>query len=592
VAIVVLTACFPQNRVLFLVSLALWGGACAFVSTVVRNFAAYAAALAGYTAVIIASDQLGSVGGLNGDAFMLAITRVTEIGIGIVSAGIVLAGTDMGGARRRLATLIAGLAAGIMTKFTATLQAAGPNLPDMQPIRRDFIRRVIALDPIIDQAVGESSEIRYHSPVLQQAVAGLFSALSGWRTIANHLVSLPDDQARVEAAIVLQSVSSELMSLLDQSEPACWAADPLGLHRICEAGIHKLNALHVETPSLRLIADQTAEALGGVADALNGLTLLNADPAIPAPASHDVFHLYVPDWVPALVNAVRSFTTILAVSAFWMVTGWPGGAGAITWAAISSLLFAARADAAYVSAKGFATGTCIAAVAAAVTNFAVLPNLETFIAFSLAIGLWLVPSGSVAKRWSSLAFTCMTLNFVPLLAPANRMSYDTVQFYNAALAVVSGAGMAALFFCLIPPLTPALRTRRLLALTLRDLRHLASERTFNDWVGHIHSRLSAMPAAATPLQRAQVLAALSLGTEILRLSSIGPRLGIGADLSRALTAIAQGRSAIAIAELQHLDEGVAGFVVAPAALQARGSIIVISGVLNQHAAYFDGEDQT
>src|SRR5436190_7396696 len=65
VAIVVLTACFPQDSCLFLVSLALWGSACAFVATILRNYAAYAAALAGYTALIIASDQLGAVGGLN-----------------------------------------------------------------------------------------------------------------------------------------------------------------------------------------------------------------------------------------------------------------------------------------------------------------------------------------------------------------------------------------------------------------------------------------------------------------------------------------------------------------------------------------------
>jgi uncharacterized membrane protein YccC len=186
----------------------------------------------------------------------------------------------------------------------------------------------------------------------------------------------------------------------------------------------------------------------------------------------------------------------------------------------------------------------------------------------------------------------MAVNFVPVLAPANQMSYDTVQFYNAALAILSGAGMAALFFCLIPPLSPTFRTRRLVALTLRDLRQLASERTFNDWAGHVYSRLSAMPAEATPLQRAQVLAALSLGTEILRLSSIGPRLGIGADLSGAFTAVAQSRSAIAIAVLQHLDKELASFVVDSAALQARGSISAISEVLNRHAAYFDGGSQT
>ena len=57
VAVVVLTACFPQARAPFLVALALWGAACTFVATLLHNFAAYAAALAGYTAVIIAADQ-------------------------------------------------------------------------------------------------------------------------------------------------------------------------------------------------------------------------------------------------------------------------------------------------------------------------------------------------------------------------------------------------------------------------------------------------------------------------------------------------------------------------------------------------------
>ena len=45
--IVVLTACFPQDRALFLGSVALWGAACALVATILRNFAAYSAALAG-----------------------------------------------------------------------------------------------------------------------------------------------------------------------------------------------------------------------------------------------------------------------------------------------------------------------------------------------------------------------------------------------------------------------------------------------------------------------------------------------------------------------------------------------------------------
>jgi uncharacterized membrane protein YccC len=40
VVIVVLTAVFPQNRFGFLVGLALWGGGCALVATLLGNFAA------------------------------------------------------------------------------------------------------------------------------------------------------------------------------------------------------------------------------------------------------------------------------------------------------------------------------------------------------------------------------------------------------------------------------------------------------------------------------------------------------------------------------------------------------------------------
>src|SRR5580704_11209533 len=152
VAIVLLTAAFPQDRGPFLIGLALWGAGCALVATQLRNFASYAAALAGYTAAIIASDQLGATGGPNGQAFMLAITRVSEIWIGIACAGIVLAGTDRGGAPRRLAALLAGLSAEIASRFAATLARTGPAFAELQLLRRELLRRVITLDPTIDEA--------------------------------------------------------------------------------------------------------------------------------------------------------------------------------------------------------------------------------------------------------------------------------------------------------------------------------------------------------------------------------------------------------------------------------------------------------
>src|SRR5262249_62064605 len=137
VGLVVLPVCFALGRGFFLIGLALWGGAGALVATLLRNFAAYAAPLAGYPAAIIASDQLGSTGGPNGDAFMLAIWRVSEIWLGIVCAGIVLAGTDFGGAHRRLAGIFAAVSAEIAARFGSTLALAGSTSSDtQQPHRR------------------------------------------------------------------------------------------------------------------------------------------------------------------------------------------------------------------------------------------------------------------------------------------------------------------------------------------------------------------------------------------------------------------------------------------------------------------------
>src|ERR1700756_3658330 len=75
VVIVVLTACFPQDRVGYLASLALFCALCAFAATVLRNFASYAAALAGTTAAIIAAANLGATGGARPPSFFVAIRR-------------------------------------------------------------------------------------------------------------------------------------------------------------------------------------------------------------------------------------------------------------------------------------------------------------------------------------------------------------------------------------------------------------------------------------------------------------------------------------------------------------------------------------
>jgi uncharacterized membrane protein YccC len=243
----------------------------------------------------------------------------------------------------------------------------------------------------------------------------------------------------------------------------------------------------------------------------------------------------------------------------------------------------------------FMVGVALSAVFAAIVEFAVLPGVATFAGFGLAIGLVLVPAGALmAQPWQTVMFVGLTANFIPLLAPANQMSYDTQQFYNGALAIVAGVGVAALVFRLLPPLSPAQRSRRLLALTLWDLRHLTTgpiPRTANAWEGLVYSRLSALPEKAEPLQRAQILAALSVGTGIIRLCRVAHRFDQDVELDAALDALAKGNSSAAAERLARLDQRLAALPNtnpgARARLRARSSILAMSEALAQHAAYFD-----
>jgi len=367
-------------------------------------------------------------------------------------------------------------------------------------------------------------------------------------------------------------------------------ADPTRLLQACDAAARRLAALQASAPSLRLLADQTGEAIAGISQALNGLALLIADPARPVARDRGTRRLRIPDWLPPLVNAGRAFVVIGAVAIFWIVTEWPNGAVAMTFAAIIVTLFAPRADQAYTTAIGFMIGSLLTVAICATLKFAILPNVETFATFALIIGFVLVPVGTfLALQWRPAIFTGIVTPFIPVLAPANPMIYDTQQFYNAALAILAGVGAGAFSFRLLPPLSPAFRARRLLALTLRDLRRLATGRipdTLTDWQGRMYGRFAVLPDQAQPLQRSQLMAAFSVGAAIIQLRHTCRRLDLSGGLDAALEAVGRGNCAMATAEIAALDTVLVSSPGA-AALRARGLLLALSQALTQHSSYFE-----
>ena len=590
VAIVVLAAFVRQDRAGFLIGLAIWCAASAFVATLLRNFAAYAAALAGYTAAIIAIDTLGPVGSTSGLAFMFAVNRSIEICIGIVCAGIVLALTDLGHSRRKLATEFAALSTAIMDGFADCFVAAGASLQRYQARRRELLRRVIALDPVINSAIGEASDLRYRSAVLQRAVTGLVVALSNWRKAVFEIERNQTEATQTEARAVYDRLPRERPAP-DGSDPAERA---IALRDACYATARSLTRFNAGTPSERLLADAGAVGMRGMARALNGLAGV-IDPRKTSRVKGRA-RLHVADWAPAFVNAARVLVAVGAISLFWIATAWPSGVTAITFCAVIVILLPLQGDVAYSASMTFLQGTALSAAAAGLILFGVMPKATTFPTLCLALGLVLVPFGIlVAVPWRySFLFTAATFNFVPMLNIANGMSFDASQFWNGAIAILVGIAVGAIAMLLIPPLAPAIRARRLLALTLADLRRLARRPEpgkQRDWESRGVARLLAMPDEAEPIQRAELAAAVAVGKEIVRLRHITPRFVSPAIVEAALSAFAQGRSGEVVQRLEELDRLLAALPRAKSGdrilLRLRASILVIVGQLSQYALYFN-----
>ena len=590
IGIVILAALFRQSREGFLVGLALWCAASAFVGTLLRNFAAYAAALSGYTAAILASDVLGPVGATGGDVTFLAINRAIEICVGILCAGVVLALTDIGHSRRKLAAELASLSTAIMGGFADCFLTASSDVTQFQGLRRDLLRRVIALDPTIDAAIGEASDLRYRSPVLQRAVSGLVETISAWRKAAYEIALNRNPATEREARGVYSELPRDRLS----PDSSGSAKTPAELRAACCSAVRSLTRFNAETPSQRLLADAAAQGMLGLARALNGLTGI-VDPGDMIPVK-GMAQLHVPDWLPPSINAVRAFLSIGAISLFWIASAWPNGALAITFCAIIVVLLPLQGDVAYSASMTFLKGCVLGSGVAAVLVFAILPRATSFPSLCLALGLALVPLGFLlARAKSPLFFFAASVNFLPMLSVNNTITFDASQFWNSSSAILVGIAVGAVAMLILPPLSPAIRTSRLLALTLADLRRLAkgasSRRREDDWESRIVARFLAMPEQAEPVERAELVAAMAVGNVIVRLRRVAPRFIPGAAVDAALQALAEGRSGEASERLKDIDRQFAALPLtrpgSRTVLGLRAGILVVCGQLASYPSYYD-----
>jgi uncharacterized membrane protein YccC len=231
-------------------------------------------------------------------------------------------------------------------------------------------------------------------------------------------------------------------------------------------------------------------------------------------------------------------------------------------------------------------------VLAAFVNFAVLPAIHNFVELTLVFAALLVPFGALsASSWQTVIFVAIVATFMPLLAPLNPPTYNPETFFNSALAIVSGTIAAMVFLRLVPPMEPAWRTRRLLDLSLRDLRRLAIRRKVSEssaWIGLLSRRLEAMPRQATLEEIARLVAVLSIGEAVINLRRSRACSHGNMELDRALAYLAAGNLSETRRELtcfiEEQPEGPAREALA--GMRARAAAKIIMRALAQRSQFF------
>ncbi|TCK28014.1 putative membrane protein YccC [Ancylobacter aquaticus] len=540
---VALLAMFPQHRNSLLLCLALWCGLCGFAAVLLRNLASYAAALSGITAVIIFADTLADPSG----AFFLAVIRVSEICIGIASAGFVMVLTDFGAARRQLAHTLRQTAEQLASGFVATLSQGG-DTPDLVSARRSVTRGLGSLHLQIDAAIGESSYLRSRTGNFRVMIEALVGALVGWRNAGTHLALHGDGRPLIR---------ERLVPLLESIDLAQLNRAPRQLAHTAGEVAAQLRALPVTDDGNRIAIEAARDVVAGLSGLIDAIVLLceRNSPRVAAPTQP----LVTADLLPALLNGARVFVAVLAMSAFWVVSAWPNGAFAIVFAAAGTLIFGSFGDQARVLAKDYAIGAASMVVLGAVLYFGVLPALSTFPALVAVLGLLFITLGILqAGTWHSVTFLGMSVASLPLLGVGNPASYDAVAYFNLALSIVTGTVVGMLFFVVMPTIPPQLRARRLLALSLRDFRRLARGAGRTDhahWTALLTRRAEALPPQATPEDAGSLMALLSLGQAVIHLRTLMCREPVAGDLQRALDALAAGQLAMARELLESLSHG-------------------------------------
>jgi len=464
-AMLVLIGLFGQTPELFLGATALWIGVCTAGAARNRNFRTYGFVLAGYTAALIGIPSWQHPDA----AFLSAMTRVTEVTVGILCSGAVSA---LVFPQHLSAQLHRANQRGFMqfADDVRTVLGGRTERAFLEALNLRVVDETVHSEAARSAAVFETPDTRLSNGRLTRLNAEWMAASTRLHALSQRVARLHAGQPG-PAAAAIDGCLSELAARIDAARQRA----PDDAHVFAEALVASLEAFRAALPG-------RADAVRTRVDAARAPALQEFDTAIElldrfvdsyvayartcvslASAAHAREQWparFEPRTNPlvAAVAGTRAMLLTLVLSLFWIATAWPSGALLVlNGGAICALV----ASSARPSRTAFqmAIGTACASAIGLVVMFFVYPAIDGFpllcvvLAPPLALGCWLTTRPSLAGYGVGY---CVYFCF--LTGPDNVVAYDPTSFINDAIALVLSMLMAALAFELfLPPTMRALR---------------------------------------------------------------------------------------------------------------------------------------
>jgi uncharacterized membrane protein YccC len=606
IASVAFIALFSNSRELFCLALALWMGLGTAITVYLRDAPqAYVGMLSGYSAAII-----GLAVALEPEsAFDIAVTRCLEITLGIVCATLVhhLVFPERAGEalRKALQETLPNMARWAGDALRGQ-QSEAQGLID----RRRILSAVVSLDRLRVFAMFDTPPLKVFDPTIRQIEGKLLSLLAILMSVYDRFAVLTRERPALAAELrpLLERAAQHMAESADARTPddaSVESDEGAALRAEIASHLPAVEALRRDRFAflVRSILLRLTDVVDLWRDAVWLRTHVSSGTPLPGSPAAPAFRPYR-DLNAALIDGAVTTVTVIAASAFWILSAWPSGPTAVTFAAIICAITGGRDDPGVVSIN-FLRMSLFGAVVAACYVFAILPPLTGFVPLVAALAPFYLFCGLLLANPSTVQVV-MPLIFTGggLMAITNRMVYDFEGFLNNALGYIVGIGMGVVALHLLRPRGTRRAVERLLRGLFRDLANVcqaayldraAFESRMFDRINALFARLDPMVAEDRAIIQGG-LASLRVGLNATMLRTWLPELPTAASvpIENALTTLAshfmelaRGRGRPVPSDiLDQVSQQVLALDESALTVRAAESIFAIGMTMRQHSEFF------